>query len=121
MSYSSAKLWAAPARRRSVVTSVPAAVRRTFTLVEFADVAELAEVDRLPGGPAERIAAVLRAAPRARALRGGAPDDDIEDPYGRSADVFARVFAAIDSAVDSLLRVIREPSAVTPSGGDTRK
>jgi protein-tyrosine phosphatase len=121
------------AQRRAVVTSVPAAVRRTFTLPEFADVAALAEVDRLPGGPAERVAAVLRAAPRARALRGGAPEDDIEDPYGRPDNVFARVFAAIDSAVDRLLRELREPALAithgdgnrrlvetTRSGGDTR-
>jgi protein-tyrosine phosphatase len=121
------------AQRRAVVTSVPAAVRRTFTLPEFADVAALAEVDRLPGGPAERMAGVLRAAPRARALRGAAQDDDIEDPYGRSDEVFARVFAAIDTAVDRLLREIREPAVsithgdgsrrlagVTRPGGDTR-
>jgi protein-tyrosine phosphatase len=121
------------AQRRAVVTSVPAAVRRTFTLPEFADVAALAEVDRLPGGPAERIAAVLGAAPRARALRGAAQDDDIEDPYGRPDEVFAQVFTAIDTAVDRLLREIREPAiavtqrddnrrlvGLTRSGGDTR-
>jgi protein-tyrosine phosphatase len=105
------------AQRRAVVTRVPAAVRRTFTLLEFADVAEVAEVDRLPGGPAERLAAVIQAAPRARALRGGAPEDDIEDPYGRPEEVFTRVFTAIDAAVDRVLRQIREPAATTPHQG----
>ncbi|MGY1606519.1 MULTISPECIES: arsenate reductase/protein-tyrosine-phosphatase family protein [unclassified Geodermatophilus] len=99
------------AQRRAVVTSVPSAVRRTFTLVEFADVAALVGVARLPGGPAERIAAALRAAPVARAQRTGTTaEDDIEDPYGRSEDVFSRVLDRIDGAVERLLRELREPA-----------
>lgn len=95
------------AQRRSVVTAMPSAVRRTFTLVEFADVASLAQVDRLPGGPAARVAAALGAAPRARSMRAGtAPDDDVEDPYGRSEDAYLRAFLAIEAAVTRLLRGI---------------
>jgi protein-tyrosine phosphatase len=96
------------AQRRAVVTEVPAAVRRTFTLVEFVEVAELTGVDRVAGGPGERVAEVLQAAPRARALRARASgQDDIEDPYRRSDEVFARVFSTIDAAVERLLRVLR--------------
>ncbi len=108
------------AQRRAVVTSVPSAVRRAFTLVEFAEVAALAEVDRLPGGPAERISAVVRAAPRARTQRiGTTAEDDVEDPYGRSEEVFARVLDRIDSAVERLLREVRDPD-LTPSRRDRR-
>ncbi len=101
------------AQRRSVVSSVPGAVRRTFTLVEFAELAAVAEVDRLPGGPADRIAAVLRAAPRARARR-TSTGDDVEDPYGRPPEVFERVLGAIAAAVDRLLSEVVEGGADTP-------
>jgi protein-tyrosine phosphatase len=127
------------AQRRSVVSAVPGAVRRTFTLGEFAELAAVAEVDRVPGGPADRIAAVLRAAPRARALRESTgragPAEDVEDPYGRPDEVFERVLDTVAAAVDRLLGEVGVPRgdalvltqrdtggrdpALTRSGGDS--
>lgn len=124
------------AQRRSVVTLLPSAVRRTFTLVEFAAIAELAAPPDGGGGPAERAAAIVAAAPRARALRGPAGDDDVEDPYRRSDEVFQRVFDVVDGAVARVVAVLgaagtartaltgSDRTAVltgaTRSGGDTR-
>jgi protein-tyrosine phosphatase len=94
------------AQRSAVVTRAPAAVRRAFTLQEFAELARLA--GDLPGAghPAERLAALVAEAPRLRALRTGPRDDEIEDPYGRSDDVFARVLTRIEAAVEVLLDVL---------------
>lgn len=101
------------AQRRAVVTILPSAVRRTFTLVEFTAIAALAGADAGSGGAGARLAAVLRAAPRARALRGPANDDDVEDPYRRSEEAFARAFDVIDDAVARLVDVLHpaEPTS----------
>jgi len=99
-------------QRSAVVSRAPAVLQRTFTLVEFADLTRLA-VGRLdPGSPAERLAALVQAAPRARALRRGGRDlDDVEDPYRRPDEVFARVLGRIEAAVDELLAAIRPVAA----------
>jgi protein-tyrosine phosphatase len=92
------------AQRSAVVTRLPAAVRRTFTLREFAELTRLAGPGT--GAPAERLAALVAQAPRLRAQRTGLREDDIEDPYERPDDVVARVFALIDDAVAGLLDVV---------------
>lgn len=94
------------AQRSAVVTRAPATVRRTFTLQELAELARLA--GDLPAGrdPAGRLAALVAQAPRLRALRTGARDDDVEDPYGRPEDVSARVLTRIEAAVEVLLDVL---------------
>jgi len=99
------------AQRSAVVSRLPAAVRRTFTLREVADLARLA--GNLPGTPADRLAALVAQAPRLRALRTGPRDDDIEDPYGRPDEVFARVLDRIDGAVAELLGALVPRSART--------
>jgi low molecular weight protein-tyrosine phosphatase len=91
------------AQRSAVVSRVPAAVRRTFTLREFADLARLAGDPPEARQPADRLTALVTAAPRLRALRTGTADDDIEDPYGRPADVFASVLDRIEAAVGAML------------------
>jgi protein-tyrosine phosphatase len=107
------------AQRAAVVSRAPAAVRRTFLLREFAELASLTEVDADPGDPAGRLAALVRGAPRARALRPvsgvGIPDDDVEDPYGRDEDVYLRVMARIDEAVQQLLGRLLPPAATMES------
>jgi protein-tyrosine phosphatase len=105
------------AQRRAVVTAVPAAVRRTFTVLEFAGLAELADLDGRAGAPAERIAAVLDAVPRLRAVRPPAEDpaeDDVPDPYGRPDDVVAEVVATLTDAVERLLRVVGRSTVGEP-------
>ncbi|MCA0144556.1 hypothetical protein [Blastococcus sp. LR1] len=99
------------AQRSAVVTRLPAAVRRTFTLREFAELTSLAGPGT--GPPAERLAAVVAQAPRLRAQRAGSREDDIEDPYQRPDDVVARVMDLIDDAVAGLLDVVGPRSART--------
>lgn len=97
-------------QRRSVVTTVPSAVRRTFTLLEFTALAELAEIPAGVDAPADRAAAVLREAPWARARRQQVTDDDVTDPHGRSDEVVAQVFEVIDDAVTRMATVLRGPA-----------
>jgi protein-tyrosine phosphatase len=93
-------------QRAAVVARTPTAVRRTFTLREFADLARLSD----PGPaarPADRLTALVAAAPQARARRAAqASLDDIDDPFGREDAVFDRVLAEIDTAVGTLLDVL---------------
>jgi protein-tyrosine phosphatase len=99
--------------RRALVTSFPSAVRRTFTLREFAELGRAAaaagSVDAA-GSVGTALEALVRAAPRHRAQR-AAGDDDIEDPYGRDDAVFTRVHAAIEEAVRALAGVLRDVTA----------
>ncbi|WP_204331651.1 arsenate reductase/protein-tyrosine-phosphatase family protein [Geodermatophilus sabuli] len=118
------------AQRSAVVTRAPSAVRRAFTLHEFAELASLA--GELPGQvrPVDRLVALIAAAPRLRALRTGPRDDDVEDPYRRSDEVFGRVLARIDADVAALLAFLTaapagtaQPSSETSAGcghGTTR-
>ncbi|MCW2900610.1 MAG: protein tyrosine phosphatase [Streptosporangiaceae bacterium] len=88
--------------RSAVVSSVPSAVRRTFTLREFTDLAVLAE----PGGAyttaAERLSALTAQAPLARPRRDRRAEDDIADPYGSGIAAYERAVAEISAAVTSL-------------------
>ncbi len=97
-------------QRRAVVTLVPAAIRRCFTVREFADLAVLArDGGALPAGasPGGLLAAVVSAAPRLRHLRPAGAADDVEDPHGRDDEVVTRVGEELRAAVDRLLSAIR--------------
>ncbi len=89
--------------RSAVVSAVPSAIRRTFTLREFADLAALAG----PGAAgadataAGTLAALAAQAPRMRPQRSGRPND-IADPYGRGTAAYERAVADISAAVASL-------------------
>jgi protein-tyrosine phosphatase len=96
------------AHRGDVVELWPKAVRRAFTLKEFARL--LAEVDRasLPsGGPGERLRAAL---PLVSARRRQVPDprlDDVVDPYRQPAELYGQAFSDIEQAVSSIAAVLR--------------
>jgi len=95
------------AHRAAAVRMHPAAVRRVFTLAEFARLAPAAEPPPAPlGGPAEAMAAVV-----ARAHQGRRPVppelDEIVDPIGQPPAVYEAVFDQIDAAVRRIARVIR--------------
>jgi protein-tyrosine phosphatase len=93
-------------QRARVVTAEPSAVRRTFTLREFADLADLAGNGPDPaadGSPAQRWAAFVRAAPRFRSRRTAGPEDDIADPYGHDAAAYAAAMSQVDEAVTRLV------------------
>ncbi|SDF26874.1 protein-tyrosine phosphatase [Blastococcus aurantiacus] len=89
------------AHRAAVVSAVPAALRRTFTLREFAALVELAEeAGAVPHtGPGERLTDLVRLAPRYRGLRTSGPDDDVDDPYGQAAPVYAHALAELRASV----------------------
>jgi protein-tyrosine phosphatase len=103
-------------QRAAVVTQVPTAVRRTFTLREFADLAGLAPgEDGAP--PVARLRALMQSAPRVRARRQAGPDqDDVEDPFRRPEAAHRRALAAIDDAVENLLAALgaSSPNPRTP-------
>ena len=99
------------AQRAGVVTLAPGTVRRTYTLRQFTDLAELVAGDpavTAADGAAERLAALVRAVPRARSRR-VAGEDDVEDPYRRSPEVHAAVVAQLDRSVGRLLAVLGRP------------
>ncbi len=90
--------------RSAVVELLPSAVRRTFTLRELARLLTGAELSGLPAAPmAERLAAAL---PHAVAQRGRiqvSPEDDaVIDPFRAPAQVYARSFGSIQTAVAAI-------------------
>jgi len=95
------------AHRASVVTLHPAAVRRTFTLREFARVAALAVPALEPGTVAQRLAELV---PIAARLRGKSPvgpaDDAIEDPYGKGVPRCIAVVDRIEEAIDEIVAIV---------------
>jgi protein-tyrosine phosphatase len=102
-------------QRAQVVGRVPGAVRRTFTLSEFAGLALLTGepgASTVPG----RLAALVRAAPAARGRRVQTPfEDDIEDPYGRDEAAYVRALDLITSAVTDLGSVLVGPGGRAPA------
>jgi protein-tyrosine phosphatase len=97
--------------RADVVEHVPAAVRRTFTLREFARLAaavDPAEIDDAAGPgarPAERLAALVPLAARER-VQVPAELDDVVDPYRRSDEVYQESFEQLIEAVRVVARVV---------------
>ena len=90
--------------RSAVVEHAPAAVRRTFTLLELARL--LAHVDPAAlhaagATPGERVRALPALAAGVRHLA-GTGDDDVVDPIGRSDAVYRDSFNSLAPAVDTL-------------------
>ena len=98
--------------RSAVVTLVPRAAARTFTLREFDRLVSLVDVDELPAGdPVERARALVVAAARQRGMVWVPPEeDDIADPYGRSQAEFEACSAEIAAALDEPMHVICDPT-----------
>jgi protein-tyrosine phosphatase len=96
------------AHRALVVELWPAAVRRTFTLREFARLLSLVDGLKLPTGtPAERLRAAIPIAAAQRGRERTSPDqDDVVDPFRRSNAVYVDSFTQITSAVDDIGRLI---------------
>jgi protein-tyrosine phosphatase len=93
------------AQRGFVVELWPAAVRRAFTLREFARLLTLVDPSALPPGPpGDRLPAAIRlaAAERGR-LRVSPEEDDVVDPFRLADDVYAESFGQIMSAVDLIV------------------
>jgi protein-tyrosine phosphatase len=91
-------LTAAGEHRRWVLQECPHALRRTFTLLEFAHlVTDVERVRRVAGDPS----ALVRAASSARGTS-SLDNYDIGDPYGKSQQVHRSVANRISAAVDKV-------------------
>ncbi len=96
------------AHRAQVLELAPSAVRRTFTLREFARVLESLDLSALPPelSPGDRLRAILPLATTGRALarRTQTGGDDVPDPYGRGAAAYTHSLALIAEATDVIVR-----------------
>ncbi len=100
--------------RRDVVRLLPRASRRVFALPEFLRLLEDAEtVGALDVRDSVTSAEILRAATAAAADRRGfveppedPADDDVDDPYRRSAATYARVAAQLAELSDGIVAAL---------------
>lgn len=97
--------------RSRVVSEAPGALRRTFTLRELVRLAgstDIAGATPLAGStPGARLQELTPLALRARPrLRVPVEEDDVQDPYGRSAAVYASSYATIREACRRLADVL---------------
>ena len=92
--------------RTAVVTLVPHALAKTFTLREFARLVD--HVATLPpGNPAERARALVAAAAAQRGRVWSPPDqDDVADPYGLGGAAYDRAFREISAALARPLELL---------------
>lgn len=97
--------------RSAAAALLPAALRRTFTLREFARLVAMPEVlDEAPVyTDSERL---LQLAADSAKLRGqarvaDASEDDIADPYRLPDEAFARAYAEIDEAIRTIAAAAR--------------
>ncbi len=97
--------------RAHLLEITPAAVRRTFTLREFARVLDFVDFFDPTQAltPGDRLRAVLPLATAARTAtpRGPGEADDITDPFGRGGAAYEAAIAGIRSATDTIGRVAR--------------
>ncbi len=106
-----------------VVAEDPGALRRTFTLLEFARIAAVVgRVQRLGASSGDDLADRARElVDRAAAARSSLPpiaaaDDDVPDPYGAPLAAFRACAAQIAEAVTLAVQVIAAPTAVDQAG-----
>ncbi|WP_206340063.1 hypothetical protein [Blastococcus litoris] len=107
-------------QRSAIVGAVPAAVRSTFTLREFAALVGLASehgTDIGQGTKGERLAALAAVAPRFRSVRAAGDHDDIEDPFGGSRQDYSRALEEIRASVADVVTAL-EGDRVVPSFAD---
>lgn len=92
--------------RSAAVRMAPAALRRSFTLLEFARIVGSDEFPELMAAetPA-RLREMVALAGLNRRLGVVVHGDDVPDPYRRGPEVFRESFAMIRDAVDVIVRV----------------
>ena len=90
--------------RAEAVELAPAAVRRAFTLLEFARLLGQIRPEELPDGSVvDRLrTAVPLAAARRRMVTGPVDADDVVDPYRLPQEIYDESFSAIRVAVDAI-------------------
>ena len=95
-------------QRSWTVELVPAALRRIFTLKQYAYLLELLDPSELPAGPpGERLRASvpLVMANHGRTSR-PVTEDDVPDPYRRGDAAYAAAFEEIEQATRTIGRVL---------------
>jgi protein-tyrosine phosphatase len=94
-------LTATRGHRAAVLSEAPAALHRTFTLLEFSDLAPYRTLDAVDHGRDLLVGLVAEAAQR----RGSATlqEYDVPDPYMQSAERHREVADVISSAVDGIV------------------
>jgi protein-tyrosine phosphatase len=95
--------------RGIVVDRWPAAVRHTFTLLEFARLLFPALAEGLgDGSQVTRVRASVRYASQRRCRP--TVSDDVPDPYGQPPIMYEQVFEQIRSAIDTISTVVSRGS-----------
>ncbi|MFC8799089.1 low molecular weight phosphatase family protein [Promicromonospora sp. NPDC057138] len=104
-----------PAHRAWVVDRVPAAVRRTLTVMELGRLSSTLVPGAVVGqDDAARLAALVSAALLERPRHAGRHHDDgVVDPYGRSAAAYRRSYDQILEALTPIMNALR----AEPPGG----
>lgn len=111
--------------RRSIVELSPRVTRRTFTLREFARLAEVttdedltAELAEAGDSPTDRLRAAVQAASLSRSIVPALTDPaehDVVDPYMRSDGVHRtsteQIVSAVDTVASLLLRAVKGQSS----------
>lgn len=96
------------AHRTDVMDLRPAAVRRTFTLREFARLIQGAGRTSLPDGDVvERLRAAIPLAASRRRQVLDPVNDDVADPYRQSTKVYIEALGEIRQAVEAIAEVIQ--------------
>ena len=98
------------AQRGLIVELWPAAVRRSFTLREFARLLTLVDPSAVPPGtPRDRLPTAIRLAAAERGRWRTSPEeDDVVDPFRLTDDVYAKSFDQIVSAVEVIVARLLE-------------
>jgi protein-tyrosine phosphatase len=102
-------LTATQAHRSWIAEEEPRAVRRVFTMTEFADAIEGAPRDGAPRDLVEWAAAhrpALRVQSRGAASRRGYDEGDILDPYGRGDAAYVAALEQIEPLVERISRAL---------------
>lgn len=94
--------------RAQLVQQTPAALRRSFTLLEFAHIVASPGLPPVPAGEVGvRLRELVPLASRHRSLAGPAETLDVPDPYGRDRAAYELAYALIRDAVDAIARAAR--------------
>ncbi|GIJ51681.1 protein-tyrosine-phosphatase [Virgisporangium aliadipatigenens] len=108
-------LTATRAQRAHCVTIAPSTLRRTFTMRQFARLAEAVAPERLPAvaAPLRRLPALMDEIVVARSRQQGSTDaDDLKDPLNSPIEAFRECAKVLDGVVDVL--VTRFETGVAP-------
>ena len=98
------------AHRADMLQLAPAAVRRSFTLLEFARVVGSVDFPTIPAGDvAHRLREMVTVASRHRMLGEVINGDDVPDPYRRGPEAFEASFELIKTAVDVIVEAAWGP------------